>query len=184
MGRLWPYNEPCINNVIGIIASMIQGSIMPIFAIFMSKMLFSLMNPNKIVMWEGAVKWCTYMVICAATSFVTGVFQKLMFGIVGENLTKNIRSTLYLSLVKKDIGWFDYADNAPGVLTNLLATDVQLINGASTEGLGSQLEAFFSLIIGIGIGFIFSWKVALVCFGMMPVLVIGAMINGKMQTGV
>jgi len=36
----------------------------------------------------------------------------------------NIRSTLYGSLLKKHLGWFDKRDNAPGVLTSVLASDV------------------------------------------------------------
>lgn len=64
------------------------------------------------------------MLICAIASLVTG-FGKLMgFGIVGENITLNMRSKLYQSIIKREIGWFDDRENAPGVLTSTLASEV------------------------------------------------------------
>lgn len=68
--------------------------------------------------------WCLAMFICCLVSFVTGFTQKFLFGVIGENITINIREKLYGALVKKSIGWFDDRDNAPGVLNSVLASDV------------------------------------------------------------
>lgn len=40
--RLKPYNKPAINAVLGVIVSIIQGGIFPVFGLFITKMLFSL----------------------------------------------------------------------------------------------------------------------------------------------
>lgn len=45
--RLAPYSKPVINVVVGFIASCVQGSVFPVFGVFMSKMLFAYMNPDK-----------------------------------------------------------------------------------------------------------------------------------------
>jgi hypothetical protein len=35
----------------------------------------------------------------------------------------NMRQALYSAIVKKNIGWFDKRENAPGILTSTLASE-------------------------------------------------------------
>lgn len=128
-------------------------------------------------------KWCLAMFICCITSFVTGFTQKFLFGVIGENITLNIREKLYGALIKKNIGWFDNRENAPGILNSVLASDVQALNGASTEGTAVVLESTFAMVVGIAIGFSFNWKISLVALACVPFMVIGGAINTKFQSG-
>lgn len=48
-------------------------------------------------------------------------------------MTQKIRSDLYTEILKKHIGWHDESSNAAGILSSILALEVQLLNGASTE---------------------------------------------------
>jgi hypothetical protein len=89
--RLAPYNKPCINIFIGMIVSCIQGGIFPVFGIFITKMLFALMIVEKAEMREKSDGWCLGMFLCCVLSFITGFCQKFLFGIIGENITLNIR---------------------------------------------------------------------------------------------
>lgn len=85
--------------------------------------------------------------------------------------------------MKKNIGWFDDRDNAPGILNSVLAKDVQSLNGASTEVSAAIMECSFAMIVGLVLGFIFHWKISLVGLGCVPFMVIGAIINAKFQAG-
>lgn len=123
------------------------------------------------------------MFLSCLTSFVTGFSQKFMFGVIGENITLNVRQTLYSAMLKKNIGWFDNRENAPGVLNSVLASDVQSLNGASTEGLAVIFESSFGMIVGIAIGFSYSWKISLVALACVPFMILGGAINTKFQTG-
>jgi hypothetical protein len=51
-------------------------------------------------------------------------FYRYTFGIVGSNIIKNVRKNLYNSILEKNIGWFDKRENSPGILTNILGSDV------------------------------------------------------------
>ena len=44
--RFTPYNKPFINVVTGLIASMVQGCITPLFGCMMAKVLFSYMTTD------------------------------------------------------------------------------------------------------------------------------------------
>jgi len=60
-----------------------------------------------------------------------------------------------------------------------LATEVQTLNGVSTESLGLAMEAGLGMIVGIVLGLIFCWPVALIAIGLVPLLMMSAMINAK-----
>lgn len=79
------------------------------------------------------------MAICAAIGMITMIGMKYSFGVIGENVTLRIRQQLYGTIIRKNIGFFDVKDNAPGVLSATMASDASTINGAASEGLASSL---------------------------------------------
>ena len=54
--------------------------------------------------------------------------------------------------MKKHIGWFDDRDHAPGIVTNILASDIQALNGVSQEGLGVVIECLSAMTTGLILG--------------------------------
>lgn len=70
--RLQPYNKPAHYVVLGFICSAIQGCIFPVFGIFITKMLFILMNFDKHKLREDSNAWCLYMFIAALVSLFNG----------------------------------------------------------------------------------------------------------------
>lgn len=92
MSRLKPYTKPVINTVIGVIVSVLQGAIFPVFGLFITKMLFSLfIFWDKDLLRSESDKWCLGMFLLCIGSFITGFTQKFMFGVVGENITFAMR---------------------------------------------------------------------------------------------
>lgn len=77
--RLSKMSEPKINILIGIFVSILQGSLLPIFGIFLGKMLFILqynpylpfVNPLDQIR-KDADFYCLMMLLCAIASFFTG----------------------------------------------------------------------------------------------------------------
>ena len=107
--------------VLGAIAPMIEGSGLPVLGILLTKILFTLMKPDLEVVREDADYYCTLMGILSVVMGLAVVFEKTVFGITGENITLKMRETLYESIIKKHIGFFDDRDNSPGILTTVLA---------------------------------------------------------------
>ena len=185
-GKLAPYGKPAGNIILGMIVSCIKGCVNPVLGILIAKMLFALMYLTTEYKDEYKVicdRWALYMFICSLVCLFSTFCQKFAFGVVGENITKHIRKALYSSLLKKNMGWFDLRENAPGVLTSALASDAQAINGASTEGVAVMLESFFALACAIALGFYFSWKLSLIALACTPFNVLGGVITSKMQAG-
>jgi hypothetical protein len=54
-----------------------------------------------------------------------------------------------------------------------MAEDSSLINGVATESIAPQVEGMFAMGIGIVIGFIYNWKMALTAMGLAPFMAVG-----------
>lgn len=128
-------------------------------------------------------QWCLYIFLTGIAGFIFTYISKVSFGILGESMTLEIRRKLYRSIVYKHVGWFDKKEHSSGALTSILAEDVQALNGASTEGLGSQVEQSLGLMLGILMSFIFEWRTALVALGISPPLMITNIIMAKIAVG-
>lgn len=113
---------------------------MPWFGILLSKMLFVLngwYGPDTDTIRSKSDHYCLLMFVAALIALFTGFSQKFCFGVIGENVTLKIRKQLYSSILMKHIGFFDEKENAPGVISSSMASDCQVINGVSAEGLAS-----------------------------------------------
>eukprot|EP00347_Sterkiella_histriomuscorum_P015933 403355132 len=184
--RMMSMSYPKINIFLGLISSLGQGSLMPVFSIVLIKVIFGLsVNPFHPIdkVREDADFYCLMIFIIAILAFIFAMIQKISFGLIGENVTLKIRQLLYSRILQKNIGWFDEKDNAPGVITSTMASDAQTINGVSAEGLAMMIQAGFSLLAGIVIGFVYNWREALVCIGCVPFTMFGAGMGIKLQKG-
>lgn len=142
--KLIPLNNPKVLIFTAFLASAVDGAAMPIFGVFLSKMLSVLTLPLEF--WEymegptyvedSVKRYCVYMVIIALVNGIGSFTQKYSFGTLGNNVTMKIRTILYSKILQQNIGWFDDRDNGPSVLTSTMASDTALINGVSTESLG------------------------------------------------
>ena len=62
-------------------------------------------------------------------------------------------------------------------MTGTLASDVQLLNGVSSEGMGAQIEGAVAALAGSIMAFIFSWPLALCAVAILPIFLICGVIE-------
>lgn len=96
------YYSPKIMILGSAIASMVQASVMPLFGWLFSELVFVIMkgpdNPNYVKDRDFWIANFFYMVL---GSGVANFFQKFFFTYAGENLTYDVRSLLFRSLIYK-----------------------------------------------------------------------------------
>ena len=69
--------------------------------------------------------------------FITKSAGSILLSRVSNNVVGSVRKDLYESIIRKDIGWHDDRENSAGIMTGTLASDVQLLSGISSEGVGA-----------------------------------------------
>jgi ATP-binding cassette subfamily B (MDR/TAP) protein 1 len=87
---------------------------------------------------------------------------------------------LFSSIIYKHVSWFDSKDKAPGVLSNILSEDISLLNGLSSETTSIIMESIMTIVLGLAIALYFSWRMALITFALIPLVILGGYMSMKL----
>jgi len=100
-----------------------------LFGFILSKYVFALAlpfdTPDNLAIYRqknNEYFYC-FVALCIGIGVSTG-FQKLYFGLGGENLTLKLRIKLFEAILRKHVGWFDDKNRAPGILSNMISEDI------------------------------------------------------------
>ncbi len=128
---------------------------------------------------EWLIYWC---ILCAVIGTFNAI-ERILIGVCGENLTFNVRGQLIRGIMYKQLSWFDQESRAPGVLTGVLAEDISMLNGLTTETLIVVLESLLGVIFGLVLACFFCWQEALLTLLFSPLLIIGAVALSRLSWG-
>ena len=179
--KLELYNRPKANVWAGTFAAACAGLVAPLFGFLIMKNLSEIMQAQHaqedVIL--AAAPWIAFMVGMAVAIMLAKALATILFAKVGQNIIAGVRAELYESVLRKEIGWHDDRANSAGVITATLQSDVQLMNGASSEGKAAILEATFAFLWGLLLAFIFSWPMALVGVVAGPIMGIASYVGQK-----
>lgn len=169
--RIWKYSWPELPYIIfGGFSSLCKGSLFPLLSFAFSEMIVLWFNSDTDVMRRESLIW-SIMFYCLGIIFlVTEFLQKYLFEIVGERLTKRLRSDTFRGMLRQDISWFEDEKNSVGNLSSRLSSDVKLVRLVSGQAAASTLESLSSLATGILIAATASWEMFLVMLAVVPLL--------------
>ena len=126
---------------------------------------------------------CVYFVILSVGILIIQFGTTLAFGHVSEHITMIIRKITFRALLQKPVSWYDKPDNQAPAMVASLSMDTALLNSLTNTAIGAMIQSMVSLFMGIIIGFIYSWRLALVMLGLAPLMVVSAFMETKLQTG-
>lgn len=184
--EMMSYYTPKYMAVIGFLASVAAAFQLPLFGYILSQYVFVLALPIETADQRAEFEHRRDIWTWAFVGLVFGIglssfLQKLCFGLGGDNLTFKLRVKLFEALLRKDIGWYDNKDRAPGILTNIISDDVSQVNGLTTEAIGVIAEAGLGLVISCAICFVFSVELAFIVTLISPFMVLGGLGMAKLQ---
>ncbi|KAL2688962.1 hypothetical protein Neosp_003012 [[Neocosmospora] mangrovei] len=157
---------------IGLTFSILAGCGGPTLAFLLAKAINELSKPDTMVssMREGANFWCLMMFVVGLIHVFNLTIQGVSFAICSERLIYRARSTLFRSIIEKDVSFFDRDENKTGALTSLLGVEAKSLSGVSGSTLGTIFMSCTTLVASMAIALAIGWKVALVCISTIPVL--------------
>ena len=124
-----------------------------------------MLSAMSILDYDVARTWTEWLAagfgFLAVADIVAQYFQTYLFEVIGERMTRRIRTDYFRSLLRQDMGWFDDPANALGVLTSRLAVDIKLIRLTVGQGTGSTVSSMTALLAGLIIALIAAWQFAL-----------------------
>ncbi|KAF8790548.1 ATP-dependent translocase ABCB1 like protein [Argiope bruennichi] len=168
--------------VIGSLASVVTGVIMPTYAIFYSE-IFNTFSLSGAALKESAFFWSMMFLVLAGTAALGHIFRTIGYAFAGENLTMRLRYQSFTNIIRQDIAWFDDDRHSSGKLASRLATDIPLVKTAAGVRIGTVISAVVTLVASITIAFIFGWKLALALIVVVPILLVAGALQMKTLKG-
>ena len=133
---------------------------MPFVALCITKLQFAYYgrdDPN-FDDWEGTSKIILTLMGCWMVSlFFLHSFKYTLFGTMGEKLTFKLRMLMIEEIMHKQISWFDNENRAPGIITDVISSNIVSLNGMTSEVVVTLFELVCVVIIGMSAGIYFSW---------------------------
>ena len=158
---------------VGTLAAAGGGCLSPCLAQVYGGVIAVFFSLDNDVIRRTALEYLGYFAILALACFTLISIRISIFTRLGERLTRKLRDSSFRAIERMPAAFFDDPANSVGTLTTRLATDATLVKGASGDAIGSAFEASGAIISGLVIGFVASWRLALVLFAAYPLLIIG-----------
>lgn len=161
--------------IIGLIGSIIAGGEEAVSAVLFGKVITAIARPldeaDSIRSEAGFYAWM--FLLLAVVMLLSSVAEGVAFAIVAEHLSNRVRDLTLDHYLKMDVSFFDRDENSFGAISGFLSGSASDITGLSGSALGIILICFSTVVSGIVISFALGWKLALVCFAVMPLMVGG-----------
>src|SRR5215469_2505168 len=124
--------------------------------------------------WTGIAQIAFLYVGLLAFSFFLEFLQTYLMQWTGQKVMFDLRSQIFRHLQHMHVAFFD--KNPVVRLVTRMTTDVDALNEMFTAGVVSMFEDVFVLLFILGIMLNMNWKLALVTFAVLPLIVIGTKI--------
>nr|XP_028579846.1 ATP-binding cassette sub-family B member 10, mitochondrial isoform X2 [Podarcis muralis] len=112
--------------------------------------------------------------LCGAAANAIRVY---LMQIAGQRIVKRLRATMFSSLLKQEVAFFD--KTRTGELINRLSSDTALLGRSVTENLSDGLRAGAQASVAVGMMFFVSPKLATFVLSVVPPLAFVAVIYGR-----
>ncbi|XP_077218913.1 ABC transporter B family member 11-like [Tasmannia lanceolata] len=168
--RLAYLNKPEIHVlVLGSIAAIVNGCILPIFGILISSIIKTFFEPPHKLRKDSKF-WSLMFLVLGLASFVAAPARTYFFSVAGCQLIRRIRSKSFEKVVNMEIGWFDDSENSSGAIGARLSADAATVRSLVGDTLALIVQNIASLVAGLVIAFTATWQLALIILAMVPLL--------------
>lgn len=168
--------------VLGALSGLGSGATWPIFAVLLSKMFVLFSDPSQAAD-DRVNDYCIGIVALSVCQGLAVLGQIALLGAAGESLTYKLRSASFRHLLRMEIGFFDMPENSVGALGVRLATESTRVRGLSGDAAGTLLMVVGAVGVGIVLGLVACWKVALVVLALMPAVALNGYLEVMVMSG-
>ncbi|KAF9105003.1 hypothetical protein BGX27_009855 [Mortierella sp. AM989] len=157
---------------IGVILAVVQGALFPGYSQILAYALRTLADYNKpgFDFIEAANYSALLFVMLAAIAFVGFCGTQVCFLIVGERMTRRMRSLSYRAIMSQEMAFFDRPENSTGALASRLASDSQQMFDMVSQVLLTIFSSISTIGCGLGFGFAATWQMSLVILAAVPIM--------------
>ena len=166
-------NDKC-NVIIGSLASLIEGGLMPTTGWVLSKAIIALsanVQTERDTIMDDGLKWALWFLAIAFGNGLMVFFKLWKLETLGSVITNSLRKKIIEKYLQIHIGFFDEDENSPGALLTKLSLDTTQLNSIILTLVGDVLSTTGNTIVGLVLGFYYDWKLTLITLCFIPFIV-------------
>ncbi|KAL0910642.1 hypothetical protein M5K25_021644 [Dendrobium thyrsiflorum] len=165
---------------LGFIGAVCDGLSMPIMITIMSKLVNVLGAGRHSPEFEHAVnRNSLFMVYLAAASFAFAFFEGYCWTRTGERQAARMRGRYLKAVLRQDVAYFDLKVAPTIEVINCVSSDCVLIQNVLSEKVPNFIMNIATFIGSYIAGFVLLWRLALIAFPSILLLIIPGLIYGR-----
>lgn len=168
------------------VGSMITGGAAPISGILFGRILSVLgqygVDHDKSALRSGTNS-CAPLFLVMAFGTLLGWLLQFFYGYSGEHLTTRLRILLFRQILRQDMSFFDIPGRDAGALSGMLSGDCEAVHQLWGPSIGLKLQTFCTIVVGLIVGFIYQWKLALVALVCLPFVALANLAQQMLAMG-
>ena len=119
--------------------------------------------------------------ILSGIGSIGGFIRGVCYNLIGERIIKNLRNDLFSSLIDKDIEFYD--SKKAGDLMSRLSSDTTVVQSSASDNISIIIRNIIQTIGSFVILWLLSWRLTIVLFLAIPMVVICVAIFAKSYKG-
>ncbi|KAJ9187945.1 hypothetical protein P3X46_003353 [Hevea brasiliensis] len=168
--------------IVGTIAASINGTILPIYGILISKAIKTFFEPPHELRKDSKF-WALMFTTLGLASFVVHPFRTYFFSVAGSKLIQRIRSMCFEKVVHMEIGWFDEPEHSSGAIGARLSTDAATVRALVGDALAQMVQNIATAVAAMVIAFTASWQLAFIILALIPLIGVNGVVQVKFMKG-
>src|ERR1700683_1330604 len=120
--------------------------------------------------WRGITTLATIYMTALVIAYLFEFIQIYLMQWTGQKIMFDLRRDIFRHMQRMHIGFFD--THAVGRLVTRITSDVDAVNEMFTDGVLAIVDDFFNLTIMAGVMLAIKWKLALIAFAVLPLILI------------
>lgn len=135
--------------------------------------------PDNEAVKDRAIIYAIYFSILGLLAGGASFLQTYLLSRSGVLLTARLRKSVFQSILRQEMAWFDMPENSVGALTVRLSGDCANVQAATGSRAGSLIQSMSMLMIGFLVSLYYSWNLTLVVAISVPLVMLALMIDAR-----
>ncbi|KAJ2732096.1 hypothetical protein IW152_004076 [Coemansia sp. BCRC 34962] len=166
---LWAYRGSMKVAIPGTFLAIIDGAVMPCFALVFARALMALSLPDMDEVKRKTDLYANLFLIFSVAGGLAMFGRIGLFHVAGENTTRQLRHDLFVKYMTFESGFFDDDRNGVGALTSRLATDSEDFNKIVGTVISTAMSTLSTITCALAIAFAYEWRIALMMMACWPI---------------
>ncbi|KAG6704275.1 hypothetical protein I3842_07G128200 [Carya illinoinensis] len=168
--------------IIGAIAAVMNGTILPIFGLLISSVIKTFYEPPNELKKDSKF-WAIMFMILGLASLLVIPARSYFFAVAGCELIQRIRVICFEKVVHMEVSWFDEPEHSSGAIGARLSADAASVRALVGDALGQVVENAAAAVAGLVIAFVASWQLAFIILVLIPLIGVNGYVQVKFMKG-